>query len=97
MRLACADNGVGVQGMVWTSWTASSATGAGTLWYNDCTPNCAQGRFHYVPDTRITLTVPVVSESGLRVWSMIQEDPEPPGYATGPYHGAPQPLVTQPD
>ena len=40
----------------------------------------------------VTLTVPARTASGQRVWSEIQESPEPPGYATGPYHGGPQPL-----
>lgn len=44
--IACADAGVGFQDLSWTSWTTSSAMGAGQLWKNDCTPNCAQGTVH---------------------------------------------------
>jgi hypothetical protein len=29
----------------WTSWTRTLATGAGAVWLDDCTPDCAQGRF----------------------------------------------------
>jgi hypothetical protein len=64
--------------------------------YNDCTPNCAEGHFHHVPGTQVTLTVPARSVGGQLVWSEVQENPEPPGYETGPYHGGPQPLPRGP-
>jgi hypothetical protein len=41
--VACADNGMGVEGLHWTSWTPKLASGYGTIWENDCTPNCADG------------------------------------------------------
>jgi hypothetical protein len=94
--LACADYNAILESLHWTSWTATSATAVGTFVYNDCTPNCAEGHFHHVPGTRVTLTVPVRSASGQQVWSQVQESPEPPGYATGPYHGGPQPLPNAP-
>jgi hypothetical protein len=94
--LACADYNAILESLHWTSWTASSATAVGTFVYNDCTPNCAEGHFHHVPGTRVTLTVPSRSVSGQQVWSQVQENPEPPGYATGPYHGGPQPLPKAP-
>jgi hypothetical protein len=94
--LACADYNALLQALHWTSWTATSATAVGTFVYNDCTPNCAEGHFHHVPGTRVTLTVPSRSASGQRVWSEVQENPEPPGYATGPFHGGPQPLPKSP-
>jgi hypothetical protein len=97
MILTCADAGVRIEGLHWTSWTNVSASAIGTLVYNDCTPTCAGGQFHYVPNAQVTLSVPVVGAAGQVVWSMVQENPEPPGYATGPYQGGPQPLVTQPD
>ena len=97
MILTCADAGVRFEGLHWTSWTNVSASAIGILVYNDCTPDCAGGQFHYVPNARVTLSVPVVGAAGQIVWSMVQENPEPPGYATGPYQGGPQPLVTQPD
>ena len=56
--LACADYNAILEALHWTSWTATSATAVGTLVYNDCTPNCAEGHFHHVPGTRVTLTVP---------------------------------------
>jgi len=42
--LACADNGMGLVHMQWTSWTAHLASGYGTLYEKNCTPNCAEGR-----------------------------------------------------
>jgi hypothetical protein len=45
--LACADDGIGLQGLHWTSWTAELASGYGTLYENDCTPNCADGHVHH--------------------------------------------------
>jgi hypothetical protein len=94
--LACADYGERLTGLYWTSWTPTSATAIGTLVYNDCTPDCAAGHFHSVPNTTVTLTVPVRGPGGGLVWSEVQESPEPPGYETGPFHGGPQPLPTQP-
>ncbi len=94
--LACADYNAILESLHWTGWTATSATAVGTFVYNDCTPNCAAGHFHHVPGTRVTLTVPSPSASGQQVWSQVQENPEPPGYATGPYHGGPQPLPKSP-
>jgi len=94
--LACADYNTLLEALHWTSWTATSATAVGTLVYNDCTPNCAEGHSHHVPGTRVTLTVPSRSVGGREVWSEVQENPEPPGYETGPYHGGPQPLPKGP-
>ena len=95
--LACADYGALLQGLHWTSWTAAGATAVGTLVYNDCVPDCANGEHHSTPGTTVTLSVPVHGAGGSLVWSQVQENPEPPGYETGPYHGGPQPLPTQPD
>src|SRR3984957_19714230 len=94
--LACADYGATLDGLDWTSWTATSATAVGTLEYNDCTPSCAAGHHHDIPGTRVTLTVPVPRAGGQLLWSRVQESPQPPGYATGPFHGGPQPLPLGP-
>jgi len=95
--LTCADYGELLEGLHWTTWTSTRATAVGTLVYNDCTPNCAEGHHHSVPGTEVTLTVAVPGAGGQLVWSEVQEDPEPPGYETGPDHGGPQPLPTRPD
>ena len=47
--IACADAGMGVQDLHWTSWTPKLASGYGTFWENDCTPNCAEGHVHHYP------------------------------------------------
>jgi hypothetical protein len=47
--IACADAGTGVQDLHWTSWTPKLASGYGTFWENDCTPNCAEGHIHHYP------------------------------------------------
>jgi hypothetical protein len=44
--LACADAGLGVRGLRWLGWGAPTAAGIGIAFANDCTPNCAAGRFH---------------------------------------------------
>jgi hypothetical protein len=95
--LACADHGALLEGLRWTSWTAASAMAVGTLVYDDCTPNCAEGHHHDVPGTRVILTVPVHGAGGQVVWSRVQENPELPGSETGPLHGGPQPLPIRPD
>jgi hypothetical protein len=43
--LSCADANAGWTGMTWSSWSATTATGRGILRQNDCTPNCAAGKF----------------------------------------------------
>jgi hypothetical protein len=94
--LTCADYGTVFEGLHWTNWTATSATAVGTGVYTHCLPYCVEGHLD-VPDVTITLTAPVRGAGGRLVWSQIQENPEPPGYETGPYHGGPQPLPTRPD
>ena len=42
--LACADDGMGLESMQWTSWTAHLASGYGTFYEKNCTPSCASGR-----------------------------------------------------
>lgn len=55
ITLACADDGLGIGDLAWSAWTATGATGTGRVWANDCTPNCAEGKFHYDP-AAITLS-----------------------------------------
>ena len=33
----------------WTTWNGARAVGSGTLWFNTCTPDCADGTFHRTP------------------------------------------------
>ena len=42
--LSCADDGVSVTNLRWTTWTLNGATGTGTLVWNTCLPHtCAAG------------------------------------------------------
>jgi hypothetical protein len=49
ISLTCADNGIGLTQLHWTSWTAQLASAYGTAWENDCKPSCAEGHVHYYP------------------------------------------------
>jgi hypothetical protein len=49
ISLACADNGIGLTHLHWTSWTPQLASAYGTTWENDCKPSCAEGHVHYYP------------------------------------------------
>ena len=57
-----------VTNISWTTWTASSATGRGTLMTNNGEPNCAQGTVTAQPGYAVTLgnpeTVSYCSASG---------------------------------
>ena len=51
----CADSGVGVGAIEWSSWSADGATGEGKYQINDCLPNCAAGKQHYA-DVSVVLS-----------------------------------------
>jgi len=65
--LACADAGIGVQDLTWTSWTASSATGQGMLWENECVPtaSCGANKFSHYP---VAVTLSAVKASAAGPW-----------------------------
>jgi hypothetical protein len=84
IRFACADNGEGLQDLTWTSWTSTSATAIGTVFYKDCRPNCAEGQVHTIPGVKVTLTSPVRDPRGQLVWSEVELNTNPPGYQSGP-------------
>ena len=44
--LACADANFGVKQLRWIGWGGARAAATGVAYANDCTPNCAAGRFH---------------------------------------------------
>jgi hypothetical protein len=57
--------------MRWSRWTTAKAVGAGTYLLNDCTPNCAEGKFYQAPIV-VTFTNPVkacVDKSVRRYWT----------------------------
>ncbi len=45
----CADFGVAIWDIKWTTWQAGGATGKGTYRANDCDPNCADGTIYSAP------------------------------------------------
>lgn len=47
--LACADGNDTLTKLHWTTWSAGFATATGNQVANDCTPNCAQGKFKSYP------------------------------------------------
>ena len=91
--LACADYGVLVEGLHWTSWTTASATAVGTLVYNDCTPNCAEGQpprtryqdHPYRPRSRRRRAGCLVADSGVPRTSGIQDRSVPGRPAASAY------------
>ena len=63
--LACADHNSFLANVTWSSWTAATAIGTGTYWQNDCTPDCAQGRFKSSPGATIELSRPIATSAGV--------------------------------
>jgi hypothetical protein len=47
--LTCADYGSFLTNLSWTGWTGEQATATGVHELNDCTPDCADGKFHDYP------------------------------------------------
>ena len=65
ITLACADAGIGVQDMLWMTWTAKTATGSGLLWEKLCVPDCATGKMGYYP---VDVTLFAVRASAKGQW-----------------------------
>ncbi|MFD3543169.1 hypothetical protein ACFWUQ_27240 [Streptomyces sp. NPDC058662] len=55
--LACGDGNNRLVELRWSSWGPETATATGTDMVNDCSPNCAAGRFRAYPVT-VTLSAP---------------------------------------
>jgi hypothetical protein len=49
ISLACADDGIGLEHLHWTSWTPKLASAYATSWQNDCKPSCAGGHTYDYP------------------------------------------------
>jgi hypothetical protein len=47
--LACGDGNYALAGMTWQHWGSATTTGSGVGRANDCTPNCAAGKFQTFP------------------------------------------------
>lgn len=43
---ACGDGNFYFSGLHWSAWRATSAAAGGIAHQNNCTPNCASGKFH---------------------------------------------------
>ena len=56
---ACGDGNFFATRLRWTRWDASQAFATGIGHQNDCTPDCAGGRFHAYP-VSVHLTTPLV-------------------------------------
>ncbi len=65
ITVACADAGIGVQDMIWMSWTTTTATGSGLLWEKLCVPDCATGKIGYYP---VDVTLSAVRASAKGRW-----------------------------
>lgn len=47
--IACADDNLSLTRLRWSSFGGTTAHGSGEYYVNDCTPDCAAGRFHSYP------------------------------------------------
>jgi hypothetical protein len=47
--ITCADAGMSLKGLRWTTWSSRFASAYGTFTENDCQPSCAGGHFHDYP------------------------------------------------
>jgi hypothetical protein len=78
--LTCADAGLRIEGLTWTEWT-DSAAGHGTLWENQCVPNCAEGKFAKYP---VAVALSAVRSSADGPWfsllKLTWEGDRPPGH-----------------
>jgi hypothetical protein len=68
--VACADANFYVDHLRWTSWGPKAAVALGQGHRNDCTPNCAAGRFHAFP-MNVRLSHVVTCVKGRREFARI--------------------------
>ena len=55
ITLTCADGGIYLDEIIWTTWSKTGATGTGAFYENLCEPSCAEGEQVSAP-VKITLT-----------------------------------------
>lgn len=70
LTLACADAGISLKALSWSSFGGSAAKGKGTLAINTCTPNCADGKFLDYAAT-VTASEPHSCGHGVRVYNKL--------------------------
>lgn len=88
ITIACADGGVNVTKINWTSWSQTEATGTGDLQVNTCMPDCASGAIDSYPEARVGLTHPVTS-GGVLIFSCVTiTSPSASGVAATPICGS---------
>lgn len=63
ITLACADDNLSLTHLRWASFGGPTARAGGDYYVNDCTPDCAAGRFHSYPIS-VTLTNAKVCPDG---------------------------------
>lgn len=83
ITVACADAGIGADDLAWQTWTATTATAAGDVWENDCTPTCAAGTIKHYPAS-ISLSDVQASGDGptFRAMTATYSGAEPNGHPT---------------
>ena len=54
--IACADDNLSLTRLHWSSFGGTTAHGSGQYYVNDCTPDCAAGRFHSYPIELVLLS-----------------------------------------
>ena len=67
---ACADDNFYASGLHWSRWSATEARATGIGHQNNCTPNCAAGKFVTFRIT-VTLSRPVTCVKGRREFSKL--------------------------
>lgn len=87
--IACADGNLALMKMKYQRWTAHEATGTGTMYVNQCLPNCADGKW-VTSYTRFTLDRPEKVGKQLRFSRLIAVYPHHPGK----YHREVYQLIT---
>jgi hypothetical protein len=84
--LTCADAGSVLEHLTWKSWTAQQAVATGVHELNNCTPNCAEGKFIGYPVV-VTLwrSEPASGQPGEQYFTRITvryTGPRPPAYTS---------------
>lgn len=84
--LTCADAGSVLVHLRWTRWTAQQAVATGVHELNNCTPNCAEGKFiNYPVVVTLWRSEPVPGHPGERYFTRITvhyTGPRPPAYTS---------------
>lgn len=84
--LTCADANSVLGHLTWMSWTAQQAVAVGDHELNNCTPNCAEGKFiNYPAIVTLWRSEPVSGHPGERYFTKITvryTGPRPPAYTS---------------